>query len=169
MFGLTPLLVSIVLGLALSGLQTLRLSNERTAHERTRTQMAEARTGHETERRVLAEKLSELTNKAKEAEFALAEQAAQERKALNEQITSLSAARRDLERRLRVQSANAATAALMPSTSPPAEPGQAARVDDAAELSPAVGRLLDEAQRADSLRLALLSCYRTYDAAKAMR
>lgn len=122
---------------------------------------------HANERANQAAQVAVLTVQHRETEQALTAQAENIQEQTHAQISSLAGQRDDLARRLRAQSASAATARLVSATAH--TPGHAAPAggDYGAVLSEQAGDdLVSEAYRADTIRISLAACYRQYDAAR---
>lgn len=111
--------------------------------------------------------LAQAQQRFRVAEQSLVEATVQIREETHAQIAANTAAADDLRRRLRVASANAATAALVSSTAAPAAPA-AAPVVAGAVLPDGVGdKLISLALRADEIRADAQACRRQYEAARA--
>lgn len=164
----TRILIAAVLALAaLLGLQALRLSNERAAHQTTKTQAAEDRAAYDRERARVAIAFGKSVTQALAVQQSLMDQAAQ---AQEEKHAQVSAARADADRlrdRLRAQQSQARPAtADVPSAAEAAASVQA--LPSGAVIPAGVGdSLVSLALRADELRADAIACHRAYDSARA--
>lgn len=167
-FFLVALPVALCLTVAaLLGLQTMRLADERTAHQTTKAQAAEDRAAYDAERARVAVAFGKSVTESLAAQQALSDQFIQAQEEKHEQV---SAARADADRlrdRLRAQQSQARPAAAdVPSTAEAAAPGQA--LPSGAVIPAGVGdSLVSLAQRADELRADAQACHRAYDSARA--
>lgn len=161
-------LIAAVLALAgLAGWQTLQLSKERTAHQTTKTQAAEAKAAYANERTRVAVELGKSITQALSVQQSLMDQAAQ---AQEEKHAQVFAARADADRlrdRLRAQQSQTRHAAAdVPSAAEAATSVQA--LPSGAVIPERVGDgLVSLALRADELRAHLQACHRQYDGARA--
>lgn len=153
------LFLSVVFGVLLA-LQTVRL-------DLTQKDLAKAVDTLDQERAVAQAALTVSTIAARETELGLGVSAASTRKETNDQVEALSRQRDDLLKRLRNAESKAATAALVSKATSASCAGPAARVGDPAELPGTLGSEdVEEASRADTIRLHLVACYRQYDEAR---
>ena len=119
------------------------------------------------ERADAALRLGQATQNARKASESLQRAADEQRKSDNAEIHNLSTRAADLARRVRSAEGAAATARLM-SQSLAASAGQAdGRCDQPVVLGSLGEQDVWEAERADKLRVALKSCYASYDRARA--
>jgi len=89
------------------------------------------------------------------------------RKETNEAIRNLTAQRDSLLRRLLNAEANGATSSPMPKASAAASTGGATQGSDGTQLPGTIGSEdVEEALRADTIRLQLAACYRQYNKAR---
>lgn len=165
---LLALALALVLVLEITtGLQTLRLADERTAHANTRTQAAEDRAAYDAERARVAVAFGKSVTESLAAQQALSDQFIQ---AQEEKHAQVSAARADADRlrdRLRAQQSQARPAATdVSGATEAATPGQA--LPSGAVIPFGVGdSLVSLALRADELRADAIACHRAYDSARA--
>lgn len=153
------LILSTVFGVLLA-LQTVRLDGAQ-------TDLAKAKEVLEQEHAVAAAALTVSTIAARETELGLGVSAAATRKETNDQVQALSRQRDDLLQRVRIAESKAATAALVSKATAVAYTGPAARVGDPAELLGTLGSAdVEEATRAETIRLHLAACYRQYEQAR---
>ena len=169
MFGLTDKIIgalALVLALALAW-QTYRLHGAEMAALRASNALANGQAAWADERAIAAEKLVQATAKNRETEQQLT---AQSEKADHEKQTILassSAALDSLSRKLRIANANAATAALVSSTTSDSSAIEAPRLRDGLALPAGVGDdLIGLTWRAETIRLQLATCEKKYDAAR---
>lgn len=114
------------------------------------------------------EAVAKATGAVRSTESVLQATSADTRKETNEKITSLTAERDNLLRRLRDSEARAKSAAAVPSSSHLASSGQALEDGDGTQLLATIGEEdVEEATRGDTIRLHLEACYSQYDRAKA--
>ena len=119
------------------------------------------------ERADAALRLGQATQNARRASESLQRAADEQRKSDNAEIHTLSTRAADLARRVRNAEGAAVTARLV-SQSLAASAGQAAgRCDQSGVLGSLGEQDVWEAERADKLRIALKSCYASYDRARA--
>lgn len=153
------LFLSLVFGVLLA-LQTVRL-------DLTQKDLAKVSEALAQEHAVAQAALTVSTIAARETELGLGVSAASTRKETNDQVEALSRQRDDLLKRLRNAESKAATAALVSKATAASCAGPAARVGDSAELPATLGQAdVEEASRADTIRLHLAACYRQYDEAR---
>ena len=169
MFGLTDKIIgalALVLALALAW-QTYRLHGAEMSALRASNDLANGQAAWADERAIAAEKLVQATAKNRETEQQLT---AQSEKADHEKQTILassSAALDSLSRKLRIANANAATAALVSSTTSDSSAIEAPRLRDGLALPAGVGDdLIGLTWRAETIRLQLATCEKKYDAAR---
>ena len=169
MFGLTDKIIgalALVLALALAW-QTYRLHGAEMSALRASNDLANGQAAWADERAIAAEKLVQATAKNRETEQHLT---AQSEKADHEKQTILassSAALDSLSRKLRIENANAATAALVSSTTSDSSAIEAPRLRDGLALPAGVGDdLIGLTWRAETIRLQLATCEKKYDAAR---
>lgn len=157
---------ALLVAVALAGVQTLRLANERTAHGATRTQYAEQRTDWERETREAVD----AARTEEQRRTAAVQKEANEADRLRLVAESNAAAAADAGQRMRGQLA-ALTARLRSatnnSTAPVAGPG--VEGSDALDLLAGMlsrhsQELVDVGSYADRLRVAGQTCERAYDA-----
>lgn len=119
------------------------------------------------ERAALGQVLAAAHARAREAESNLARLQAYITKDINEKVRSLTSQRDNLQRRLRMAEELAkqrAASEMSCSAGNPAN-GEASTGDPGAELPATIGETdVDEALRADVIRLHLVACYAKYDA-----
>lgn len=169
MFGLTDKIIgalALVLALALAW-QTYRLHGAEMSALRASNDLANGQAAWADERAIAAEKLVQATAKNRETEQQLT---AQSEKADHEKQTILassSAALDSLSRKLRIANANAATAALVSSTTSDSSAIEAPRLRDGLALPAGVGDdLIGLTWRAETIRLQLASCEASYERAR---
>lgn len=130
-------------------------------------ELEKAKVAYEQERAEAAIKLAQEQQRYREADQAIQKTATAIREETHAQILAANAVADDLRRRLRVASANAATAALVSSATQVAATEQAGAGSDKPLVPAPIGEQdVDEAERADLIRVELLGCYRQYDAAR---
>lgn len=143
------------------------LVKEKLSHATTTSTLEKERAGWQGERAIAAEALAQATAKNRETEQQLT---AQSEKADHEKQTILassSAALDSLSRKLRIANANAATAALVSSTTSDSSAIEAPRLRDGLALPAGVGDdLIGLTWRAETIRLQLATCEKKYDAAR---
>lgn len=107
---------------------------------------------------------------AREKEQGLNNSAGATRKETNEKIRTLTAQRDDLLKRVRIAESKAASAAHLSKSNPASCSGTASKGSDGAQLLGSLGSAdVEEATRADTIRVQLLACYKHYeDAQKAL-
>lgn len=151
--------LSLVL-LVLLGIQSFRLSSSELESAAAKAEFAQVQ-------KEQALKLANATAAARSAEAGLQASAAQTRKQTNDQVLSLSSQRDALLERLRLAQARLADPALS-GTAAAAGPGEGVP-GAAGTLVPAALGAADvrEAERAETLRLHLASCYAQYERAQA--
>lgn len=143
----------------LLGTQTWRLHLAQLEVAATTTQLAN-------ERAAAAVELAEAQAAARNTETKMNTVAAETRKETHDQVRTLTTQRNALLDRVRRAEARAA-AAQLPQASATACSGAPASGDHGSELLATIGTAdVEEANRADTLRLHLLACYRQYDAAR---
>lgn len=153
------LVLSLVFGCLLV-LQTVRL-------DLTERNLVRVSDTLDQERALAQAALTVSTIAARETELGLGVSAALTRKETNDQVEALSRQRDDLLKRLRNAESKAATAVVVSKATAVACTGEAPRVGDPAELPATIGRAdVEEASRADTIRLHLAACYRQYDEAR---
>ncbi len=107
--------------------------------------------------------LAESEKKARETESTLNESAAQTRKETNEKITDLTARSTSLLDRVRIAEARAATTKLSQASTTTSD-GSVAGRSDGTELLGSLGTAdVEEATRAETIRLHLKACYADYN------
>ena len=129
--------------------------------------IAEQKTEMATLREQAAIQLSQATLQARRTTEALQAAADEQRKADNEEIHTLSTRAGTLARRVRDAEARAATATLVSQSLTPGAGQAPARCDGAGVFGSLGEPDVWEAERADTLRIALKSCYADYDRARA--
>ena len=130
-------------------------------------ELEKAKVVHEQERAEAAIKLAQEQQRYREADQAIQKTATAIQEETHEQVLAANAAADDLRRRLRVASANAATAALVSSATAPARVA-ATTVEPGEVVSLRTGDdLVSLALRADEIRADAQACRRQYDAARA--
>lgn len=153
------LFLSTVFGVLLA-LQTVRL-------DLTQKDLAKAKETLEQEHAVASAAMAVSTIAARETELGLGVSAANTRKETNDQVQTLSRERDALLRRVFIAKANAATAAIVSKATAASCDGTTPRGDDSAELLGTIGSAdVEEATRADTIRLHLAACYEQYDQAR---
>lgn len=161
----TRILIAAVLALAaLLGLQTLRLANERTAHQTTVAQLERERGDWQRESRVAVE--AARTEEHRRTEV-VEKEVTHARKKAKDLATDLAAARASGER-LRLALAEATAARRNAPGEPSATAGRSPAADPTADLLADVRRRLDEATDgtigfADAAHLAGQTCERIFD------
>jgi 2-methylaconitate cis-trans-isomerase PrpF len=151
----------VVMTAAAIGIPTWRLQQEREAHAITKLEF-------ETLRAESAQRIADAEAAARAAESKLRSSTHQIREKTNAQVRDLAVERDALAQRLRVAEARLAAASGAVSGSPgaPAD-GASASGGDGAELPAPIGAAdVDEAYRADVIRLNLLACYEQYEQAR---
>lgn len=119
------------------------------------------------ERASSAEALVASQEETRIAENALSANAAETRKVTNDQVRTLTTQRDVLIKRVRVAEANAATATLVSKVTAATSDRAAPQGNHGGELLSTIGEQdVDEAIRADTIRLHLVACYRQYDQAR---
>jgi hypothetical protein len=157
---------ALVLAVLLLG-QTFRLHTAQleTAHVEARE--AKAAQAYADERAKAALQFAAKSEANRKAETNLNKQAAATRQKTNEKIAALDARAGDLLERVRRAEARA-SGADVPGSSPAAGDRQAGPGGDGAELLGSLGTAdVQEAKRADTIRLHLAACYADYDRAQA--
>jgi hypothetical protein len=133
--------------------------------EKGRVALAEVRAEHAQAVAAAATQVAAVTRVLRVKEGALQESMNNERKSTNEMVANIATERDALRVRL------AAVAATNPTGSgyalAPARLAAPVSGGDQPQLSPALTGLVDEAARADTIRVSLLACYVAYDAARA--
>lgn len=156
----------IALALVVAGLGAAVLSKDRTIALKNET-IARMGETHAKEREAQAVVLAQAQDRARKADQTIAAAVADERKKANETQAALARQRDDLARRLREHATRAATTDL----SGPAAPAQAADAaagPDRTIVPRTIGDdLVEEAYRADLIRVELQACYASYGAAQA--
>jgi hypothetical protein len=105
-------------------------------------------------------------DKARAAEYELQTRVTEQQRITNEKVSALTDAANALKLRLAKARTIAAYPASPSSAPAPAADAAVASGGDQPVLSPTVGGLVDEARRAELIRLNLLNCYDQYDAAR---
>lgn len=119
------------------------------------------------EKATAATALAVSTIAAREKETVLGSKAADTRKETNEQIRNLTAQRDALLKRVLNAELNAAAAGVVSKASSATFPGAVAKGGHGGELLGSLGQAdVEEALRADSIRLQLAACYRQYEEAR---
>lgn len=162
-------LIAIALALGLAGLQTLRLADERAAHQTTKTQAAEAKAAYANERTRVAVEFGKSVTQALATQQELTRKAAKTQENLHATLNDLSAHRDRLLGELRDAKARARSDATDLSGAPKAAQPAGVRPDPAGGLVP---RRLGErdvrsAYRADAIRAFAAACIRQHDDAQA--
>lgn len=130
-------------------------------------EVAELQVEIESEKATAAHALAVSTIEARETEIALGSKAADTRKETNEQIRNLTAQRDALLKRVLNAELNAAAAGVVSKATSATFPGAVAKGSHGGELLGSLGQEdVEEALRADSIRLQLVACYRQYEAAR---
>lgn len=130
-------------------------------------EVAELQVEIESEKATAAQALAVSTIEARETEIALGSKAADTRKETNEQIRNLTVQRDALLKRVLNAELEAASAAVVSKATSAAIAGRAPKGSDGAELLGSLGQAdVEEALRADTIRLHLAACYRQYAEAK---
>lgn len=144
----------------LSIVQTVRLHDAQ-------LEVADLRVELESEKATAANALAVSNIAARETEIGLGSKAANTRKETNDQIRNLTAQRDALLRRVLNAELEAAAAAVVSKASSATFPGGASKGSHGAELPGSLGQEdVEEALRADTIRLHLAACYRQYNEAK---
>lgn len=154
----------MVLSAALGALllaQTVRLHGSQLAEAKAITTLANERA--ESNATALAKQ-----ERVRNAERSLFNDSSESRKQINDQVRVLSARNASLLERVRLAEERSSTGrANLPSTASTTGTGQAGTGDSGAELLGSLGTAdVQEASRADLIRLHLASCYRDYDRAR---
>ncbi len=169
MFGLTDKIIgalALVLALALAW-QTYRLHGAEMSALRASNDLANGQAAWAGERAIASEKLAQATAKNRETEQQLTAQAEKADHEKQTILASSSAALDSLSRKLRIANANAATAALVSSTTSDSSAIEAPRLRDGLALPAGVGDdLIGLTWRAETIRLQLATCEKKYDAAR---
>ena len=169
MFGLTDKIIgalALVLALALAW-QTYRLHGAEMSALRASNDLANGQAAWADERAIAAEALAQATAKNRETEQQLTAQAEKADHEKQTILASSSAALDSLSRKLRIANANAATAALVSSTTSDSSAIEAPRLRDGLALPAGVGDdLIGLTWRAETIRLQLATCEKKYDAAR---
>ena len=169
MFGLTDKIIgalALVLALALAW-QTYRLHGAEMSALRASNDLANGQAAWADERAIAAEKLVQATAKNRETEQQLTAQAEKAEHEKQTILASSSAALDSLSRKLRIANANAATAALVSSTTSDSSAIEAPRLRDGLALPAGVGDdLIGLTWRAETIRLQLASCEASYERAR---
>jgi len=148
----------VAAGLAI--VQTLRLHTAQ-------LDQAEAAVALATERREAAVRLAQEQAQVRKTENTLQASAAQTRNDIHAATFAITTERDALLNRVRLAEARAAKAALSRASAAAGTP-EAGPVGDGTGLLATIGSAdVDEAYRANLIRVALLGCYRDYDAAEA--
>lgn len=153
------------LAFAVLGLGATVLSKDRTIALKNATiaQMGEA---HAKEREAQAVVLAQAQDRARKADQTIAAAVADERKKADETQAALARQRDDFARRLREYTAHS-TRTDLPRTTAPAQAADAATGPDRTIVPRTTGDdLVDEAYRADLIRVELQACYASYEAAR---
>lgn len=130
-------------------------------------EVAELQVEIESEKATAAHALAVSTIEARETEIALGSKASDTRKETNEQIRNLTVQRDALLKRVLNAELNAAAAAVVSKATSTPISGRASKGSDGGELPGSLGQEdVEEALRADTIRLQLAACYRQYEAAK---
>lgn len=161
-------LIAAVLALAaLLGLQTLRLSNERTDHQTTKTQAAEDRAAYDRERARVAVAFGKSVTDSLAAQQALSDQFIQAQEEKHAQVTAARADADRLRARLRAQQPQARPAAAdVPGTAEAAATTSAALGPGEVFPSGTGDDLVSLALRAEEIRADAQACRRRYEAAR---
>lgn len=151
--------LALVFGLLLM-VQTVRLTGAQTALNKVKLELSE--------QKALASKaVAMATTQARETEQVLSEKASSTKKETNDQIRNLTAQRDALLKRVLNAELDAASAAVVSKATSATFPGAVAKGSHGGELLGSFGQEdVEEALRADSIRLQLAACYRQYEAAK---
>lgn len=157
--GFAQLLVLVALVLvSLLGFQTWRLGQAQ-------LEIAELQSQYASEKAAAMERLALANKKARDVEEGLNEKVALQERIGNEKIHAISVQRDALVVRVRRAKAAAHTRVSKATADPADDPS--GRVGDAAELSGSLGvEDVEEAARADTIRVELLTCYAQYEAAR---
>lgn len=159
---LSSVLGAAVLGWSVKGWQVDSLV------ERKNAEIASIHQKYDKERLHAQEQLALVVQNNRQAEQHLQAVADQERINANEKISNASRRADSLAVRVRNAEAAAATAKLVSATTKTTCSGQAAAGSDGAELLRPLGiEDVQEAERADKIRISLGACYAQYDAARA--
>lgn len=158
---LSSVIAAIALGWIIKGWQVDSLV------ERKNAEIASIHQKYDKERLHAQEQLNLAMQNNRQAEQHLQAVADQERIKANEQINTASRRADSLAIRVRSAEAAAATSRLVSSTTQTSCVGQAAARSDVSELLNSLGiEDVQEAERADKIRIALGACYARYDAAR---
>jgi hypothetical protein len=163
MIGTIKTYLGVALATLFGGLlivQTVRLHDAQLDAAKVRTELAN-------QKAQASNSLTISTIEARETEIVLGSKAADTRKETNEQIRNLTVQRDALLRRVLNSELNAASVAVVPKATTTPIVGKAAQGSDGRELLGSLGQEdVEEALRADTIRLQLAACYRQYDEAK---
>ena len=133
-----------------------------------RLEAAKSSEAYAEERTRAAEKLADLQTKYRNMESSLQRESNRYKEEKNEAISIATKQRNDLLKRLRIAEANARSRSAtsnMSSSTGDSSNGEATRGSHIEELPQRIGAEdVAEAERAEVIRLNLLSCYRQYDA-----
>jgi hypothetical protein len=135
--------------------------------EKHQTEIAMLTAQYATERATASEAFAEATEKARVAERAIVTAVADERKMADERVKAVQLAAADLRNRLRYSAKEARTVAA--SVSVPSAPPRVeafAEGSHGAELREDAIFLVGEAERADTIRVELNTCYASYEKAR---
>lgn len=151
--------LALVFGLLLM-VQTFRLDNAQ-------IELAEFEAEVASEKATAAHTLAVSTIEARETENALGSKASETRKETNDQIRNLMAQRDGLLKRVLNAELDSAAAAVVSKAATATFPGAVATGSTGGELLGSLGQEdVEEALRADTIRLQLVACYRQYEEAR---
>lgn len=146
--------------LGFTTLQTVRLHEAEQA-------LSQAEVAASASARAAAEALAKAQKDYRNKEHALLSQTAEIKRKSNEQINALSAQRSELLKRVRHAEARAATNLLVPRSNKDPGNGETPSGDAPTEFLGSLGSAdVEEAARADQIRLSLLACYEQYDSVR---
>jgi hypothetical protein len=151
--------LAIVLGLLLM-VQTVRLTGAQTALNKAKLELSE-------EKALASKSVAVATTQARETEQALSEKASDTKKETNDQIRNLTAQRDALLKRVLNAELDSAAAAVVSKAATDTFLGAVAKGSHGGELLGSFGQEdVEEALRADTIRLQLAACYRQYEEAR---
>ncbi len=162
----------LVFALALAGVYTLqevRVSRVKSELVESQRENARLTAAYAKERSDLQGKIDKIRDESTKVTETLQAKADDERKVKNDEIRKLSARAAELKRLLDLRDKAAAAAKPNASSANDSQAGQATDGDTGAGISAAPGgagenNTVDEALRADVIRVSLIECYRVYDA-----
>ena len=148
-------------------LQTLALHKAERRADKAEAALATERADWADERANAATALAFATTQARAKEQALTAAAHQSEELKNAEIATLATRAADLRRRLRNAEASAATARLVSGAGAASAHAETQSGDYVPRFSEQTGaNLIAEAERGETMRIALIACYRQYDAVR---